>query len=144
METQELKDIQALINMFFPFAEELLIKYGEFYPYAGATTVEGEFVSVGYHKENEFQESQKVMTNLKNALQQGSTAYIAVAIFYNVRTKDNETGETEDAIAVFVEHKDGYYAYEFFYPYRLEDKENFIVDDSFGNTIPKEIFNPAL
>ena len=144
MQPQELKDIQALINMFFPFAEELLIKYGEFYPYAGATTVEGEFVSVGYHKENEFQESERVITNLKNTLQQGSTAYVVVAIFYDVRTKDKETGETEDAIAVFVEHKDGQNAYEFFYPYKLEDKDNFIVDDSFGNTIPKEIFNSAL
>ena len=144
METQELKDIQALINIFFPFAEEFLIKYGEFLPYAGATTREGEFVSVGHHDGNEHLDSNKVINNLKNALQKGNTQYLVVGVFYEVRTKDPETGETSDAIAIFVEHKDGQTAYEFFYPYTLEDKENFVVADTFGNTVSRQIFNQAI
>lgn len=140
METQEIEDIQALINIFFPFAEELLIKFGEFYPYAGATTTEGEFVSVGFHEQNKHLSSEKVLLNLKDTLKKGSEKYIVAAIFYEVKTKDSDTGESQDAIAVFVEHKDGQKAYEFFYPYKLEGEKNFVVGDSYGNSIPKEIF----
>ncbi len=43
MKTQEQEDIQALMQIFFPFAEELLVKFGEFHPYAGATTIAVEF-----------------------------------------------------------------------------------------------------
>ena len=81
-----------------------------------------------------------MIAGLKYDLQTGNSQYLVAAIFYDVRTKDSITGETSDAIAVYVEHKDGTTAYEFFYPYKLEGKENFIVGDSYGNAIPKEIF----
>lgn len=141
MEKQEIEDIQALINIFFPFAEELIIKFGEFYPYAGATTTEGEFVSVGFHEENKHLSLEKVILSLKNSLKEGSEKYIVAGIFYNARTKDAETGESQDAIAVFVETKSGESAYEFFYPYKLEGEENFLVGESYGNPIPKEVFS---
>lgn len=141
MKTQEIKDIQALINIFFPFAEELLIKYGKFLPYAGATTLAGDFVSVGGpHDSKEPADSKTIITDLKLSLQLGNTKYLVVAIFYEARTIDDQTGKTDDAIAVFVEHKDGQSAYEFFYPYKLEGKENFIIDDSYGITVSNEIF----
>ncbi len=140
METQEIADIQAFINIFFPFAEELIIKFGEFFPYAGATTNEGEFVSVGFREENEHLSFEKVISNLKNSLKKGNEKYIVCAVFYEVTTKDAETGKNQDNIVVFVEHKDGGSAYEFFYPYTLEGEENFVVGESYGNTLPKEIF----
>ena len=141
MGTQELTDIQALINIFFPFAEELLIKYGEFLPYAGATTTAGDFVSVGRHDENEDLDTNKAISNLKHALHMANSQYLVVAVFYEAVTKDSETGKTSDAIAVYIEHKDGETGYEFFYPYRVEDKENFIVEDSFGNAVTKQVFS---
>jgi len=140
MEKQETEDIQALINIFFPFAEELIIKFGEFYPYAGATTIEGEFVSVGFHEENKHLSPDKVLLSLKNSLKPGSEKYIVAAIFYDIKTKDADTGESQDAIAVFIEHMTGKKAYEFFYPYKLEREENLVVGDSYGAAIPKEIF----
>jgi hypothetical protein len=140
METQELADIQALINIFFPFAEELLVKYGEFFPYAGATTIEGEFVSVGFHDNKEHPDSEKVIADLKNSLKKGSEKFLVAAVFYEVKTKDADTGESNDAIAVFVEHKNGEKAYEFFYPYKLEGEENFEVGESYGNGVPREIY----
>lgn len=141
MQEQEIEDIQTLINMFFPFGEELLVKFGEFFPYAGAMTLKGEFVSVGHPDQNDRQDSKTAVAQLKSDLHAGSNQYQVAAVFYDVRTKDSVTGEVSDAIAVYVEHKDGSAAYEFFYPYKLEGKDNFIVDDSYGNTIPKEIFH---
>lgn len=116
------------------------MKYGEFYPYAGATTLAGEFVSVGSHKNHELPDLKKAIDLLKHTAQMGSDQYLVVAIFYEARTKDNQTGETADAIGVFVEHKDGRTAYEFIYAYQVEDNKNFLLDDSYGNEIHKEIF----
>jgi hypothetical protein len=144
MEQQVIEDIQALINIFFPFAEELIVKYGEFYPYAGAITTEKEFVSVGFHEDNKHLSPEKVIASLKNTIKPVSEKYIVVAIFYDVKTKDPDTGKTEDAIAVFVEHKDSEKAYEFFYPYTLEGETEFVVGESYGNSIPKEIFQPPV
>ncbi|MEO5999285.1 MAG: hypothetical protein ABIN89_21005 [Chitinophagaceae bacterium] len=140
METQEIEDVQALINIFFPFAEELIVKFGEFFPFAGATTTEAEFVSVGLHEENKHLAPNQVVSNLKSSLKQQHEKYIVTAVFYEVKSKDMDSGESEDAIAVFVEHKNGLSAYEFFYPYKVEAEDNFIVGDSYGNAIPKEIF----
>jgi hypothetical protein len=143
METKEIEDVQALINIFFPFGEELIVKFGEFYPYAGAATVGGEFVSVGFHEDNKHLSSAKVVENLKNSLKKESEKFIVVAVFFEVKTKDADTGESQDAIGVFVEHKDGGEAYEFFYPFTLAEDDNFVVADSYGNAVPREIFIPA-
>ena len=140
MEAKEIEDIQALINMFFLFAEELIIKFGEFFPYAGATTLDGEFVSVGLQDEIKHLSSEEVINSLKASLKNGHEKYIVTAVFYEVSTTDADTGEKQDAIGVFVEHNKGQKAYEFFYPYVLGGDDNFEVGESYGNAVPKEIF----
>jgi hypothetical protein len=140
MEAQEVKDFEVLINIFFPFAEELLRKYGEFHPFAGAINNEGEVVSVGQYNGEQQLESQVLVSQLKESLKTGKENYKAGTVFYDVRTRDNETGATSDAIAVFVEHREGKTAYEFFYPYQLHGKEEITMQDSFGNALAKQIF----
>ena len=140
MEAQEVKDFEVLINIFFPFAEEMLRKYGEFHPFAGAINNKGEVVSVGQYNGQQQVESQDLVSQLKESLKTGKENYKAGTVFYDVRTRDNETGATSDAIAVFVEHKEGKTAYEFFYPYQLHGKEEITMKDSFGNALAKQIF----
>ena len=140
MEAEEVKDFEMLMNIFFPFAEELLRKFGEFHPFAGAINNKGEVVSVGEYNKQPEVESETHVTHLKQTLKTGSGEYIAGTVFYDVRTTDSETGVTTDAIAVFVEHKEGKTAYEFFYPYQLHGKEEITMQESFGNALQKQIF----
>src|SRR5687768_11157673 len=98
MEAQEVKDFEVLMNIFFPFAEELLRKYGEFHPFAGAINNEGEVVSVGDHNGEEQLESQELVSRLKESLKTGKEHFKAGTVFYDVRTRDSETGNTSDAI----------------------------------------------
>ena len=114
--------------------------YGEFHPFAGAINNAGEVVSVGEYNGEAQLESQVLVSQLKESLKTGKENYKAGTVFYDVRTKDNETGVTSDAIAVFVEHKEGKTAYEFFYPYQLHGKEEITMQDSFGNALAKQIF----
>ena len=133
-------DFEILINIFFPFAEEMLRKFGEFRPYAGAINNEGEVVSVGEFNYEQLPETENIISSLKDTLKKDKDHFKVGTIFYDVRTTDNVTGEITDAIAVFVEHKQGDYAYEFFYPYKLHDNEQFSINKSFGNKVLKEIF----
>jgi hypothetical protein len=140
MEADELKDIQGLITIFFPFAEEMVAKFGKFVPFAGATTTAGEYVSVGNMQNTNTPGHSGIITDLKQSLRYGAGKFLAVALFYEAKIKNEETGTASDAIAVFVEHKNGQEAYEFFYPYSLGENDQFVVNDSFGNTVAKEIF----
>jgi len=140
MEPQEVKDFEVLMNIFFPFAEELLRKFGEFHPFAGAINNEGEVVSVGDHEREQDIDSEQLVISLKDTLRTDKDKIKAGTVFYDVRTTDQETGNATDAIGVFVEHKDGKSAYEFFYPYQLQGKEEITMQESFGNALAKQIF----
>src|SRR5690349_4144498 len=139
MEAQEEKDFEQLINIFFPFAEELLRKFGEFHPFAGAINNEGEVVSVGQFDNTAQQPSGQMVTQLKDALRTGKDQFKAGTVFYDVRTTDSQTGEPTDAIAVFIEHREGKTAYEFLYPYQLHGAEEISMRESFGSALQKEI-----
>ena len=139
MEKQELKDFELLINIFFPFAEELLLKFGEFLPFAGAINNAGDVVSVGDHEQGASVQPGDLVGSLKNTLRTGNENFKAGTVFYDVRTKDNDTGAVSDAIAVYIEHRDGKSAYEFFYPYTISEQQ-ISIDESFGNELQKEIF----
>jgi hypothetical protein len=97
-------------------------------------------VSVGDHNGEEQLDSQELVSRLKESLKTGRENLKAGTVFYDVRTRDSKTGNTSDAIAVFVEHKEGKTAYEFFYPYQLHGKEEITMQDSFGNALEKQIF----
>jgi hypothetical protein len=140
MEEKELKDFEVLINIFFPFAEELLRKYGEFHPFAGALNNEGQVVSVGNIEEKEAPARTNQVEHLKNMLIAGKENLLVGTVFYDVTTRDQETGITSDAIAIYIEHKNGNAAYEFIYPYHLPGNEEISFEESYGNERAKEIF----
>ncbi len=140
--TNEMNDIQTLINSTFPFVEDLLKKHGEFYPVASAIEPNDSITMVGTHDGNDKPLSQIVIDNLKTVLKQGASKgqYKTIAIFYDVKTVDPNTKEKTDAIAVFVEHKEGKTAYIFYYPYKLTANRELTISKSFGSGTDKEIF----
>jgi hypothetical protein len=140
MQPGEIEDIQALITIFFPFAEEMIGKFGKFLPFAGATTSTGDYVSVGNMEKIKHLETIQIVNELKRSLKEGSSRFLVVALFYEATVTNSDTGMKSDAVAVFVEHKNGSAAYEFFYPYRVDEKDQFVVNDSWGNNVEREIF----
>jgi hypothetical protein len=140
--TDEMTEIGFLIDKSFPFVEELLKKYSEFYPFSFALNVDNTVVGVGHYDGNDHPDSQAVIKGLKETLKQeaGENKIKAVAIYYDVKTTDPQTNQQTDAVAVFVEHNDGQEAYTFYYPYKLIDKKELRLSDSFGGATTKEIF----
>lgn len=141
-DSKEKKDIQTLIEKTFPFVEDLLKKYGEFYPVASAIKPNDSIATVGTYDGDDRPQSQTVIDNLKTGLKAGAKKgqYKTVAIFYDVKTIDPNTKQKTDAVAIFVEHKVGKTAYIFYYPYELTQEHKINFSGSFGNATDKEIF----
>jgi hypothetical protein len=140
--TVEMTEVGFLIDKSFPFVEELLKKYGEFYPFSFALNIDNTVAGVGHYDGNDNPDSQTVINGLKQTLKQeaGKNIIKAVTIFYDMKTTDPKTNQKTDAVAVFVEHKDGQEAYTFYYPYKLTDKKELILSESIGSATTKEIF----
>lgn len=112
-------DLDALLNVLLPFAQNMLAKHGEFYPYAATMTVEGKVTLVDSHDGDEHPTSQAVLDVLHAGLrEQANTAEIrAVGVCFDVRVRAPGKLEKTDAVQVNLEHVDGE-AVSVFLPYK--------------------------
>ena len=113
-------DVEFLMNDMLPFAEEMLAKHGEFLPYGAALNAQGEVVSIAGYTGEEQPPSQDVIDLLRKSFIDGARKgqFDATALYYDVRIKTNQD-ETSDAVAIELDHKDGYSVVVFF-PYQIE------------------------
>jgi len=116
-----MNDIQNILDEIFPFVESLLKEYGEFYPISAVVNIEQKVkhIILEEDEENDFPKSTSVIAEIKKELRCRKNEFLAIAIFYDVKVKEEQT----DAIAVFVEHKKEMEAYTFYYPYELIDND---------------------
>lgn len=116
-----MEEIQNILDKTLPFVESLLKDYGEFYPLASAINQNGEVeqVLLEEDEENDFPKSASVIGELKKELRWKRDRFKAIAIFYDVTVKEEQT----EAIAVFVEHKEEKQSFTFYYPYKVVEKE---------------------
>lgn len=103
------EDSQHLMDSVLPLAEKLLIEHGDFFPYGGAMTPNGEIVSVAAYDGDEHPPSSELINLLNQAFRQAAAnkQYKATALVYDVRIK-LPNGEPSDAIAVNLDHETGY------------------------------------
>ncbi|MBB4803869.1 hypothetical protein HNP37_003949 [Flavobacterium nitrogenifigens] len=132
-----MNDIQNILNAIFPFVERLLKEYGEFYPLSCAVNLnqEIEHILLEENEDDDCPASASVIDELKKVLYSRKDDFLAVAIFYDVELKEEETS----AIAVFVEHKEEELAYTFYFPYELINND-LILGESWKVVNEREIF----
>jgi len=96
-------DLDGLLDAALPFAQEMLAKHGEFFPYGAATTAAGETKLIAADPdEGEQPESMSVLASLVEGLQVERDALRATALVSDVRLADS------DAIRVELEHREGH------------------------------------
>ena len=136
-----MSDIQRLIESTFPFVQDLLSKYGEFYPLAAAVTTSGNIAQIGTYDGEEHPLSDKVIEGLKRGLKAKQADYKSIVIFYDVRVLAPTTKLKTDAVAVFAETRNEETAYLIFYPYVLtNDKKIELTDNAWKEATEKAIF----
>jgi len=95
-------DLDGLLDASLPFAQEMLDKHGEFFPYALAVSASGETKDVaGDPGEGEQPSSDAVLRTLVEGLRSERDMLRAAAVVSDVRLSDS------DAVRVELEHIEG-------------------------------------
>jgi hypothetical protein len=137
--SEELADMQRVIEAAMPDIESLLKTNSSFKPFAVTILANDSIAEIevkdstgkGYTEDD-----------LKEELSIGALKgdYKVVAIFYMSQVADPATGKMVKAVAVFAEHHHDDFAYLFYYPYTLSAKKEVIFGDSFGDLAPQVMY----
>ena len=102
-------DLDALLNALLPFAEQMLAKSGEFFPFGAEMKFDGEIDAVASYDSDEHPPSQTLIDLLTEGFrQQADTGELRGAgICYDVRTIPPGQTEKCDAICISLEHQSG-------------------------------------
>ena len=113
-------ECEKLISEVLPFAEQMLQKHGEFFPYGAALKENGEIASVAGYDGTEQPPSNDIIRLLKQGFVQGAKSgeYRATVLVYDVKITLPSSGQKSDAIAVSLNHRENYSIVVFF-PYQL-------------------------
>jgi hypothetical protein len=127
-------DLDGLLNMTLPFAQQMLSKSGEFYPFGATVTTKGETRLLAGDLGHEHPASADVHSLLVDRLRQDRARFRAVAICSDVRLPDS------DAVRVELEHQDGH-AMAVLMPYKKKRLGRSVeYDDLRGGTGDKQIW----
>jgi hypothetical protein len=133
-------DCETLMNWVLPFAQQMLERHGEFFPFGCAMRPNGELVPVASYDGSNHPPSSELILLIKEGFVDGvrNKQYKATALAYDVRVKLPSSGESSDAIAISLNHRDNYSLIVLF-PYRLE-RGKFSVDAPFAQAGEADIF----
>ena len=95
-------DLDELVNAAMVFAQRMLYRHREFYPYAVALEANGETRMLGANEGDNYPSSTDLLRGLIDGLRNQRDALIAAAVVADVRVADS------DAIRVECEHRDGH------------------------------------
>ena len=114
------EECERLMNEAISFAEKMLRKRKEFYPYAYVLRPNGEVAMIAGYDGTEKPKSQDIIDILRTSLMDEAAAakVRATAIVYDVRVQSS-AGEKSDAIAVALDHRDGFSCIGVPFPYSI-------------------------
>jgi hypothetical protein len=137
-------ELDEVLNALLPFAQEMLQKHGEFYPFAAAMTRECELASVAGDVGSEQPDPRELADFLFDALremaQRGEIKASGVCV--NVTVSGEAGGGVGDAIGVFLEHAEDE-PVEVFLPYARRRLRGYTFEELFANPGHRRVFEAA-
>jgi len=95
-------DLDGLLDLTLPFAQQMLDQHGEFFPFAAAVSADGAPRLIGTDPgPNDRPASMEVLNQLVSGLRDQAGDLRAAALIADVRTGDSDT------VRVELEHRDG-------------------------------------
>ena len=113
-EAQPKADCETVMNFGLPLAEEMLKRHGEFLPFGAAMRPNGEIVCLGAYDGRAYRSLAGSFADLIGSLKEAFVAgarrreYLATALFYEVALTAAPGGAGLSAVAVSLNHRDGY------------------------------------
>ncbi len=121
------------MNAVLPFANEMLGKHREFFPYGGTMSMDGTIAQAAAWTGEERPASVEVMKLLNDGFRAGAGRgeHRATALVYDIRTIPPGKRKKQDAIAVALDHRDSYSVIVIF-PYSFASDGKLAVEESFA------------
>src|SRR5262252_7105294 len=96
------EEVEQLMNALIPFAQQMLAKRGEFYPYGGAITSAGKITMIGATDGDEHPTSQKLIDTLIEGFRLNAKKgeYRATGLVFDVKVKPPNSDQKTDAIQI--------------------------------------------
>jgi len=115
------EECEILMNSAVPFAHQMLAQHREFFPYGEAMAADGQIVAIAGDTGEEHPASQAVIDVLEKGFQEGARLgrYKATALVVDMRVVPPGRDVKQDAIAVRLDHRDGYSVVVVF-PYSID------------------------
>jgi len=135
------QDSERLMNAILPFAETMLKRYGEFYPFGGYMKPDGTIVDVGVaDSDADRPKSKDLIYVLRSSFEEMARAKQckAVTMVLDVAVSLPTSDRKSNAIQVCVEHVRGYSA-EVFFLYQIVNNE-IVYGETFSQQGKYEIF----
>jgi len=122
--TENISDIQKLIDYSVSFAKTALAKYKEFYPFAAAINNDGELIPFALYEGDEFPDSKNLLTKLeilldKQLVENKKRTY---AITTDVVVKHSDFVYSHDAISVKIRQSGTEEYNVYFFEYNLTNE----------------------
>jgi len=135
------KEYNALLDALLPFAEQMLNKHGEFFPFAAVVAGDGAVGLVAVHPGKEQPESAEVRDLLFAALrkQVQEEGCIAAGVCVDVKVMDPRSQQKTDAVHFVFEHRSGE-AFDVFFPYRKRFLRGCQLKKPFASAGEKRVF----
>lgn len=129
------------MNHVVPFAQQMLAKYGEFYPYGGVLTPLGEVELVGTDDGHGQPPCEEVINTVLAAFRERANngRCTATALVADVRGLPSGTEEDTNAIRVSLEHASGL-AIDVFIPYEMGEKGQITYGELFARQGERIVF----
>jgi hypothetical protein len=134
-------DCEDVMNVLMPFAEEMLTKHREFFPFGGTMWHNGEISLSGGTMAEENPSSSEVIALIEEAFRTGAERgeYRATGLVYDIRTVPPGKQDKQDAIAVALDHRDNYSVVVVF-PYTFTAKGELAIETPFATSGEHKIF----
>jgi len=136
------EDLNSLLGAMFPFAQDMLDKYGEFYPFGATMTIAGEIKQTAAYTGDEHPSSQELIELLEGGFRAlaAKKDVRAVGLCLDVRTIAPGQTQKTDAICARLRHSDSESA-DVFLPYQKNESGMISYGDLFATQGEQDIFN---
>ena len=116
------REAEELVSAVLPQAEGMLLAHGDFFPFGGAVTLDGEITQLAVDEEHRDSSMEDVIEELKGKLRSGAdtNSYRATALVFPIHAQLPGADDETEAVAIALDHQANY-SVVLIIPYVLSD-----------------------
>lgn len=99
---------EELVNAVMPHVEGMLNAHGEFVPFGGAITLDGDLAQLSVEEEHRDSSMEMVVEALKSKLRDGVDTYRATALVFPIHAQLPGADDETEAVAIALDHQANY------------------------------------